>query len=274
MRFDSRVQKIWLRLLRGVESSPTPRIERIEEGYYAAVREAIKPGEAAASADPDDCRAVKPFIPNLSRTRAVYLNQQGAYGLTEKTDLGDWAGELGRQIERGACRAFAIVDMDIFAEKVSSLLRASGWSVESARDCLRVTDGQFRENINLLRAMVQMVFARSAMAGAARSLKAELGKRFLLDARLFARFQERFARFRPAVFDHYFTVCPDCSRLAAGWDYWQLSRRDARPPAEVFEQAMREFESLLATPQQDWLPAMATACCERNAPRLEVTHVC
>ena len=67
--------------------------------------------------------------------------------------------------------------------------------------------------------------------------------------------KERFAQYRPAIIDRYFTVCPDCSRLAAGWDYWQVSSRNAHDATEIFEQAMKEFETLLATPQEDWLPA-------------------
>ena len=42
MRVNSRVQNTWLRLLRADISSPVPRIERIEAGYYAVVREVAK----------------------------------------------------------------------------------------------------------------------------------------------------------------------------------------------------------------------------------------
>ena len=43
MQVNSRVQEIWLRLLGAVDSSPTTRIERVEEGYYAVVHEAARP---------------------------------------------------------------------------------------------------------------------------------------------------------------------------------------------------------------------------------------
>jgi len=139
-------------------------------------------------------------------------------------------------------------------------------------DSLRVNDGRFSESVNLLRAIVQMVLSRSTFAQAARSLEAQLAGRFLMDAELFARFEERFAQYWPAIIDRYFTVCPDCSRLAAGWDYWQVSNRGARDAAEIFKQAMKEFETLLATPQEDWLPALTMDCCEQNILNLEVTH--
>ena len=45
--------------------------------------------------------------------------------------------------------------------------------------------------------------------------------------------KERFAQYRPAIIDRYFTVCPDCSRLAAGWDYWQISSRNAHDATEI-----------------------------------------
>jgi len=40
MQVNSQVQEIWLRLLGAADSSQTPRIERVEEGYYAVVHEA------------------------------------------------------------------------------------------------------------------------------------------------------------------------------------------------------------------------------------------
>ncbi len=272
MQVNSRVQEIWLRLLDAVDSSPTTRIERVEEGYYAVVREAADRTQCRVACDPEDFRSVKPFIPHLARTRAVYLIQRDAYGLAEIESLRDWAGQLGEQVERGTRRAFAIVDTEIFAREVSTSLRASGGKVEHVEDSLRVNDGRFSESINLLRAIVQMVLSRSTFAEAARSLEAQLAGRFLMDARLFARFQERFAQYRPAIIDRYFTVCPDCSRLAAGWDYGQVSSRDAHDATEIFDQAVKELETLLAMPQEDWLPALATDCCEQRILNLEVTH--
>jgi hypothetical protein len=117
-----------------------------------------------------------------------------------------------------------------------------------------------------------MVLFRATLADAARSLKAQLAGRFSLDAQLFARFEKRFAQYRPAVTDRCFTVCPDCSHLAAGWDYWQISNRDAHAAVEIFEQAMKEFETLLATPQKDWLPTLLADGCEQRILNLAVTH--
>jgi len=262
MKVNSRVQEIWLRLLDTADSSQAPRIERVEEGYYAVVHEAADRTQCHGSCDHANSGAVKPFIPNLEHTRAVYLNQGSAYGLAKTESLRVWAGHLGEQVERGARHAFAIVDTDVFAHEVSASLRGSGWKVEHVEGSLRVDDGRFTESANLLRAIVQMVLSRSTFAETARSLKAELAGRFLMDAQLFARFAERFAQYRPAIIDRYFAVCPDCSRLAAGWDYGQVSSRDAHDATEIFEQAMKEFETLFTVPQEDWLPALATDCCE------------
>jgi hypothetical protein len=272
MQVNSQVQEIWLRLLDAVDSSPTTRIETVEEGCYAVAREAVDRTQCHVACDPEDFRSVKPFIPDLARTRAVYLIQKDAYGLAEIESLRDWAGQLGEQVERGTRHAFAIVEAEIFAHEVSASLRASGWKVEHVEDSLRVNDGRFSESVNLLRAIVQMVLSRSTFAQAARSLKAQLAGRFSKDAQLFARFEERFAQYRPTIIDRYFTVCPDCSHFAAGWDFWQISNCDAHDAIETFEQAMKEFETLLDTPQEDWLPTLATDCCEQSILNLEVTH--
>jgi hypothetical protein len=32
---------------------------------------------------------------------------------------------------------------------------------------------------------------------------------------------------------------------------------------------MKEFETLLATPQEDWLPTLATDCCEQSILNFE-----
>ena len=272
MRVNSRVQKIWLRLLGAGNPSQGTRIETVEEGYYAVVHEAIKRTRCHVTCAHEDFRAVKPFIPNLDHTRAVYLNQESNYELAKNERLRDWAGQLGEQVEQGARHAFAIVDVEIFALKISTALAAPGWRVEHAGDNLRVNDGRFTESVNLLRAIVQMVLSRSTYAEAARSLKAELGERFLVAAQLFGRFEARFAQYRPAILGQYFTVCPDGSRLAAGWDYWQISNRDAQDATAILEQAMEEFETLLALPQEEWLPALTTDCCQQINLNLKRAH--
>ena len=214
MRVNRRVQEIWLRLLGAGDPSEATRIEMVEEGYYAVVRKAVKQTKCHIPREHEDFRAVRPFIPNFDHTRAVYLNQGGDYGLAKTESLHVWAGQLGEQVERGTRHAFAIVDTDVFAHKASASLRASGWKVEHVEDSLRVSDCRFTESANLLRAVVQMVLCRSTFAEAVQSLRAQLAGRFLMDAQLFARFEERFDPYRPAIIDRYFTVCPDCSRLA------------------------------------------------------------
>jgi len=165
------------------------------------------------------------------------------------------------------------VDPEIFAREVSAILRASGWKVEHVEDSLRVYDGRFAEIANLFRALVQMVLSRSTFAEAALSLKVELGERFLLDGQLFAHFEERFAKYRPAVFDRYFTVCPEWSHLAAGWDYWQVSNCGAHEATGIFEQAMKEFESFLTMTQEDCIPSFWADCCEQvTKENIEVIH--
>ena len=187
MRVNSQVQKIWLRLLGAPGSCPVLRIEKIEEGYYAVVRRAPIRKNLRGGYDAGDFRAVRPFIPHLARTRAVYLNQEGAYGSIQTESLQNWAGCLAEQVERGDCHAFAIVDTEAFSRKVSARLRASGWRVEQVQCGLCVSQGRLTGCVNLARAIVEMVLSRSTLAQAAQSVKSELAGRFMLDARLFAR---------------------------------------------------------------------------------------
>ena len=117
MHVNARVQEIWLRLLGAGDSSQTPRIERVEEGYYAVVRDACKRDKMPCFVhEREDFRAVKPFIPHLVRTRAVYLNKASAFGLAKAESLVVWAGQLGEQVEQGTRHAFAIVDSRCFCQ--------------------------------------------------------------------------------------------------------------------------------------------------------------
>jgi hypothetical protein len=264
MQVNSRVQEIWLRLLGAAGSSKTTHGERIEEGYYAVVREAVDPALPLGASGPADFNGLESFIPNLVCTRAVYLNQGGAYGLAKTGSLCNWAGRLGEQVERGVRQAFAVVDPEVFTRHVCANLQASGWSVEHAQNGLRVSDGRFTENVNPLRAIVQMVLSRGSFAEAAEALKADLSERFVVDAGLFERFAEHFAKYRPVVFDHYFTAYPECSCVAAGWDYWQVSDCGAREATGIFEQAMKEFESFLAIMPENRIPAITADRCEHS----------
>jgi hypothetical protein len=185
MQVNSRVQAIWLALLRRPDSTASPRIRRIEEGYYAVVHRVPNRAECGADRECEDFRAVEPFIPDLDRTRAVYLNQQGRYGLKLPESLNHWAGELGQQVERGSVHAFAVVNTDIFAQKVSAFLQSSPWKVKPVGDNVRIQVGRFTARLNLLRPMLQMVLSRSTFAEAARSVKSELWGLFLRDFQLF-----------------------------------------------------------------------------------------
>ena len=119
-----------MRLLGAADSPQLIAIERVQEGYYAVVSEAADQKHCHGTFDDPDFGAVKPFIPRIARTRAVYLNQEGAYGLTKIASLRDWAGHIGEPVEQGARHAFAIVDAEIFPREVSATFRSSGWKVE------------------------------------------------------------------------------------------------------------------------------------------------
>ena len=271
MQASSRVQNQWLRLLGKPAWRPDPQIAQVEEGYYLVVCGAAGQNGRRPASEREDFLAVRRFVPHLDHTRAVYLNREPAYGL-QTAPLGAWAGPLGRRIENGECRALAIVDARLFARQAAAAFRAAGWTVRPAADNLRVRDGQFTECANLPRGIVEMVFSRSTIAEAVRSLRADLAARFRRDARLFARFEKQFAHNRPAVLGRYFTASPGGSRVAAGWDYWQASHRPHREAGRILEEAMKEFEDLLAAPAREWMPALPLDCCVQDNIWNEVTH--
>jgi len=265
MRTNPRVQDIWLRLLAQPKSEQhAPSVGKIEEGYYAAEREVVEPPASPEMAASADLSAITFLIPNLRNTRAVYLNERNSYGLAGEARPRDWAGDLAAPIECGVRHAFAVVDPEILARHVDSSLQASGWKVELVAQDLRVSDGRFTENINLLRLIVQMVLARATFAEAGTHLKAEIRRRFTLDADLFSRFQQRFKGHRPAVFDRYFTAYPECCCVAAGWDYWQVAGRSAQEAFGLLDQGMKELDTFLAMPSDDWLRCLPADCCGRN----------
>lgn len=264
MRAELRIQGIWLWLLSKADRAGKVVVEKIEDGYHAVVLAT----EPYAAIDPlgelAEYRALEATIPHLSRTRAVYLNAGSAYQLLEIQSPSAWAGEFAADIESGARHAVAVVDPEAFRARVAKEFEAVGWQVEQAEQDLRVSDGRFTQPVNLLRAIVQMVFARSSMAGASQAARKEIAKQFALDGELFGRFQLRFQEFDPAVFDHYFSASPGASYMTMGWDYWQVVGKTPAEAERIFEQAMEEFETFLKTPPAEALLGSSAGGCERN----------
>lgn len=264
MLSDLRIQELWLRLLGEVRQSGEVAIAKAEEGYHLVVRRLGKGTDAGGEADTGDCQALESRIPDLSRTRAVYLSSGGHYHLEEIGSLRDWAGELAADVESGAVRAFAVVDVEIFAARLAQGLVVSGWMVHRDEQDFTVNDGQVTERINLLRTVVRMVLSRGSTTGAVQSIVSETGARLARHAAFFARFRRRFADYHPKTLGRFFVAYPEESCVAVGWDYWQLADRTAKEAEETFEQGMDEFEECLKTPAEDWLPAWATGARAQN----------
>jgi hypothetical protein len=211
-----------------------------------------------------DYQALESLIPNLDRTRAVYLSSGNAYHLSGIESVREWAGTLAEKVESGTCHAFAVVDPQVFQERAREELQASGYKVEPARQGLRVSNGRFSENLNVSRAIVQMVLSRSSMSRASREILDGMTGQFEIDDELFRRFKQRFGRFQPAVMGHFFVAHPERSCVAAGWDYGQVAGRTHAQAEQIFEQAMQEFETFLAGSPEGWLPGFRLECCEIN----------
>jgi hypothetical protein len=250
MRGARQVEAMWLELLSRVRRSGMLETRPVEPGYDLVVRR----GEADSSSPRGDLSALEEIVPNLARTRAVYLNSQAEVGWPGLPTLRDWAGTIAEPIESGAVRAFAVVDPEKFRERVAETLRQQGWRVEHADAELRVRNGVFTERVNLVREIVRMVHLRQGMKEAAAAVANRLKAAFVREAAFYVRFERRFRDFDPDVYDHYFVAYPSGCCLAFGWDYWQLAELSDGEAEMRFAKGAEDFERLLPV-ARDGLPS-------------------
>jgi hypothetical protein len=256
----SQVQSVWLRLLQDEIGPGEVRVQPIEPGYFAVVLSNAQ--EADRSRD-SDFRALSLQIGDLSHTRAVYLDSIPCYGLARSESLRAWAGEAAATVESGARRAFAVVDMAKFTGSLRVALEGRGWRTEERGEDLRVCNGHFCAQVNVLREVVRMVLGREDFTAAAQRVAGAAAVQFARDGEFFSRFERRFAGFSPATLDHFFVAYPEQSCAAVGWDYWQLTECSGDEAEKVFEQGMNEIELLLQTAREDGLPGPSIAACGR-----------
>jgi len=262
MKADLEIQQIWLEVLRKASRPGDIHCRKLGEGYYAVALLPVGGPKARTLSPAAHHAALRSKIPYFDRTRAVSLNFDRDSQFSDIGSLRTRAGDLAAEVETGVRLAFAVVDPEAFGECVALELRAAGWQVESSKEELRVTDGLFVQQVNLLRALVRMVLSRSGIAEARRALRKEVARGFTLYRRLFRQFVERFQEVKPAVVGHYFAAYPDGSCMVAGWDYWQVSGKAPAEAEQVLGEAMKEFKTFLKTPSGDWFPGILA--CERG----------
>ena len=260
MQSVSRVQEHWLRLLRAELAPGEVRCAQVEKGHFVVVL-AVEPG--AGNSPAADYHALESCLGSLDGTRAIYLDGSNGFSLGGNSTLRSWAGDCATEVESGARRALAVVQMEAFRERIREELAAQGWTLAKYGEDLKVSGGGFSELINVPREAVRMVLSRSDFAAAARAIGEETGRRLARDAEFFAAFKSRFASFLPATLDHFFVAYPEASCLAAGWDYWQLAERPAEESEKVFEEGMKEIELLLQTAREEGLPGLRVGACGR-----------
>ena len=254
----SSVQGNWLELLRAKLAPGALKCAKVEKGHFVAVR-AARPGAGDNAAG--DFHALESCLGSLEGTRAIYLDSRSGLTLEGNWDLRSWAGDCATDVESGLKRAFAVVQMEIFRERIREELQARGWEVANHGENLRVSADRFSELVNVPREAVRMVLSRADFGTASRSIGQETGRRFARDACFFAAFETCFKNFLPATLDHFFIAYPERSCVAARWDYWQLAEREAEEAAAVFEEGMNEIELLLRTAREEGpagLPAVAS----------------
>jgi hypothetical protein len=262
MQSNPRIQALWLKLLEQELQPSGVAVEKVEDGYFLVVA-AGAPGRKGSSSPSADFQALESRIPNLERTRAVYLNSAESYHLSGPERLRDWAGDLAAQVESGARHALAVVEIESLSRRVEAELSACGWAVERTSQELKASDSHFTEPVNLLRQVVRMVLSRADMAECVRVIARELEQEFARDAEFFALFRGQFEGFEPATLGHFFVVHPESSCLALGWDYWQLSGHTPEEAARVFTQGMCGLENLLHTSPEAWLAGFPFQACGR-----------
>jgi len=252
----SKIQSLWLRLLRDEIGPGEVRVQPIEPGYFAVVLSNAQEGDKCPGSD---FFALSLQIGDLSYTRAVYLASSPCYALDRSESLRAWAGEAAALVESGARRAFAVVDVARFTGLLRAALEGRGWRTEERVEDLKVSNGHFCAQINVLREVVRMVLGREDFATAAQRVAEEAAVQFARDAEFFARYERRFSCFSPATLDHFFAASPEESCVAAGWDYWQLTEHPGGEAEKVFEQGMKEIELLLRAAREEGLPCLPVA---------------
>jgi hypothetical protein len=252
MRYDEQIQRTWLVMLKECPSSAGPLVRPLGEGYYAVVLQQSIPPEKTSSIN-TDFEQVKPYITDLDRTRAVYLDRPFGTAVPNVPKLESWAGPAAAEVEKGHIRAFAVVAVDQFIQHVVRTLSANGWELEQQDQSLLVSDGQFVERANLLKVLVRMVLSRSTIATAAAAVVHEIKAQFSELDKLFLEFQSRFRNYAPAVLNHYFVAYPAMSSVGAGWDYWEVADQSHTNIRQVFGGAMSEMEEVLRTLEANWV---------------------
>jgi hypothetical protein len=259
MRGDRKVEAKWLEMLSRVREPGQLEVRSVEPGYDLVVRWA----ETGSSDKLTDLPALDGVLPNLSRTRSVYLSSEAGFGFENLAGLRDWAGAVAELIESGAVRAFAVVDVEQFGRHLADELRTRGWPVETKDGELCVRDGHFIERVHLLREIVRMVLSRRRSRQAAAAIARELKAAFARAAGFYARFEKEFREFEPEVLDHYFVAYPCGCCVALGWDYWRLSESSGGVKEQAYDEGVAEFKHLLSAARDGFALAGSSAVCGR-----------
>jgi hypothetical protein len=260
MHSVSGVQEHWVRLLRTELAPGEVRCVKVEPGHFVVV---VAAARGTGNTPAADYHALESCLGSLDGTRAIYLNSRSGLALDGNSNLRSWAGDCAAEVESGAKRAFAVVQMEIFRERIREELVGQGWAAASYGEDLKASAGGFSELINVPREAVRMVLSRGDFAAAARSIGEKTGRRLAHDGEFFAAFKSRFESFFPATLDHFFVAYPEASCVAVGWDYWQLAERPVEEAEAVFEEGMKEIELLLRTSREDRPAGLPVGACGR-----------
>lgn len=209
MKANPQIEVIWKELIDSASPAVPLQIHEIESGYYAVVC-------ATGSCETDE-HLLQDLIPDIERTRAVYLNQAFQFGANAAAALRQWLGPASRALDRGTIRAIAVVDIHTFSQRLVENFKARGWQSSVSPPRIEARLGPFIEAFNFPRIIVQMAFGPDNMQAAIEDLTSKLTARFNRDRSFCLCFEQTVRRYRPSAPGCFFAITGGNSGFSPPW---------------------------------------------------------
>lgn len=236
MKANPQIEVIWKELIDSASPAVPLQIHEIESGYYAVVC-------ATGSCETDE-HLLQDLIPDIERTRAVYLNQAFQFGANAAAALRQWLGPASRALDRGTVRAIAVVDIHTFSQRLVENFKARGWQSNVSPSRIEARLGPFIETFNFPRIIVQMAFGPDNMQAAIEDLTSKLTARFKRDRSCFLCSEQTVRRYRPSALGHFFAITGGDSGFSPPWSSKYLGGSSSPGAGRSFAKAADGIEGV------------------------------